>query len=144
MSERATLKSFRVPRRDVPTSGGVFSVRGVSLVDLTGVFLEHRHEMSALYDRVMKGDISVDPETAILQALASAPNVLASLIAHAVDEPDEAATVLTMPLADQIALSLVALQITFESGGGIKKVIETVIKSLQSLEIVPTSISSQS
>jgi hypothetical protein len=141
MSGKASFKTFRIPRKDVPTSGGTFSVRGVSLADLTEVFLAERHQLEAVYDRVMNGSVSSDPEVAVLQVLQSAPDVVARLIASANDEPDEWATVRDMPLADQLVLALGVLEVTFESGGGVKKVVETVTKAVRAMSLNPENVS---
>jgi hypothetical protein len=139
MSGKASFKTYRVPRKDVPTSGGTFSVRGISLADLTAVFLAERHQLEAVYERVMNGSVSSDPEVAVLQVLQSAPDVVARFIASANDEPDEWATVRDMPHADQLVLAIGVLEVTFESGGGVKNVVETATKAVRAMSFNPGS-----
>lgn len=128
-----TLKSLVVATATVKTSGGEFTVRGLSLTDILFLVSKHRAAMKALFDKFVKGqsDVALESYSNLGAALIeSAPDVAAEIIALAADEPEEIETVKRISFPAQIeALERIG-DLTFAAEGSPKKVVETVIRVL--------------
>lgn len=129
------LKDYQIPKRDVPLpNGGNFAVRGLSLPDITILVDRHSVALRAMFDHYngVAQDVSLDDLGGIgVSILESAPKLAAEIIAIAADEPDEIEKVSVLPFPAQVdALEKVA-KLTFDTSGGPKKVIETVIRILR-------------
>lgn len=115
-------------------SGKSFSVRGLSLADVTRIVRHHGPVVQEFFlryagnrDDLKKTGIA---ETA-LALLDSAPALAAEVIALAADEPEHAAKVRKFPMGVQMdALEKIAA-LTFDSEGGPKKFGEAVVRLLQ-------------
>lgn len=133
------LKSLKLPTEEVKVSDGVsFTVRGLSLVDITNLVRERGAEVSALFDHYggfLEADTAKTEQIEVLTAslLDQAPEVAALVIMAAAEDGADAdiKTVISLPFPVQIdALEKIG-KLTFASGGGPKKVVETVIRVLR-------------
>lgn len=126
------LKDFVLPTLEVnlgTPDGASFSVRGVSLNDITELLSKHGPVMEQFYKKYSKGANQMDTGTALLK---QAPDLVAQIIALAADEPDMAPSVKKMSVGiQQDALEKIA-KLTFDASGGPKKFVETVMSLIQS------------
>lgn len=126
-----SLKELTIPSASVQTPGGSFSVRGLSLEDLTYILQIHSvevaHVVRTLESKKDGVDRSLISEMAV-GLIESSPAVAAEIIANAADAPDQVAKVRKLPFTTQLdALEKIG-DLTFEAYGGPKKVLEVVIR----------------
>lgn len=131
------LKELKFPEATVKTPGGDITVRGLSLRDFIFLVSRHRAQFEELFAKVMAPGFDPNKEAdAILQSLAaSAPLLIAEVIAVGAGESGDAEAIVVaskIPFPVQVdALEKIGL-LTFESEGGLKKVVETVVRIIQS------------
>ena len=130
------LKTLSIRRETIKTPGGEFTVRGLNSVDITNLVRSHGADMSkafSAFDLNSFGDAAGIATAAKLakDILTSTPILLGSIIAHAADEPDEIANAMALPLAFQVEALEKIVTLTFETEGGPKKVLETVMRMIQ-------------
>lgn len=127
-----SLKNLNFASETIKTSGGEFTVRGLSLADITVLVRKHAQAMSEFFDKMKDGEsLDLDNTAMLGGALAeAAPELAAEVIALASGEPDaiEEARRLTFPTQVD-ALEKIA-NLTFDSEGGVKKVVEAVIRAM--------------
>ena len=125
------LKDLTIPSAPVQTPGGEFSVRGLSLEDLTYILQRHAVEVSQVIATIeaKKGEIGNDLISEMAVGLIeSAPGVAAEVIAVAAGEHDEVSKVRRLPFPVQMdALEKIG-NLTFEVYGGVGKTLEAVIR----------------
>ena len=126
----AKLKDYRAPRADVKLSDDeTYTVRGLSLSDLMEGFNAYNDQMQLIFKGFRDGDLSQDElGGALMEAIRTAPDLVAMLISRAADEPDELATVRAMPIDDQCRFATAVLDLTLRDGLVLKKVFEIVAK----------------
>jgi len=128
-----SLKSLRLPEAKVELPDGGFVVRGLSLNDVSILVQRHGKRLNELYQQFTEqGDLTTETVAAFaLPLLQSAPEIAAELIACAAGDPDDAEIAGRLPFPVQIdALEKIAI-LTFEAGGGPKKLLETVVRLAQ-------------
>ena len=128
-----SLKSLRLPEAKVELPDGSFVVRGLSLNDVSILVQRHGKRLNELYQQFAEqGDLTTETVAAFaLPLLQSAPEIAAELIACAAGDPDDAEIAGRLPFPVQIdALEKIAI-LTFEAGGGPKKLLETVVRLAQ-------------
>lgn len=128
-----SLKSLRLPEAKVELPDGDFVVRGLSLNDVSILVQRHGKRLNELFQRFAEqGDLTTETVAAFaLPLLQSAPEIAAELIACAAGDPDDAEIAGRLPFPVQIdALEKIAI-LTFEAGGGPKKLLETVVRLAQ-------------
>ncbi len=128
-----SLKSLRLPEAKVELPDGDFVVRGLSLNDVSILVQRHGKRLNELYQQFTEqGDLTTETVAAFaLPLLQSAPEIAAELIACAAGDPDDAEIAGRLPFPVQIdALEKIAI-LTFEAGGGPKKLLETVVRLAQ-------------
>lgn len=107
-----------------------FSVRGLSLVDVTYLVNNHLPQLEKISDLYEKhqGNIFTDEamKTLVLRLLTDLPKVAAEIIACAADEPGEGLRVTQWPAPTQIEALFAIARLTFEEVGGVKKFIESL------------------
>lgn len=126
-----SLKELTIPSAPVQTPGGEFSVRGLSLDDLTYILQRHAVEVSRVISVIeaKRGEIGNDLISELAVGLIqSAPAVVAEIIAVASGNPGEAAYARTLPFPVQLDAIEKIGNLTFEVSGGPKKVLEAVIR----------------
>jgi hypothetical protein len=135
------LHAGLIAERTIQTTGGTFTVRGLGLDAIIGLFQRRGTELSALYGRlVTQGEdgprLSLDQAEAVGEAiLIEAPAIAAELIAMAAgpvtDETVAIARALTFPV--QLAAIEAVAELTFTSDMPPKKVLEIVVRHLSGL-----------
>lgn len=128
-----SLKSLRLPEAKVELPDGGFVVRGLSLNDVSILAQRHGKRLNELFQQFTEqGDLTTETVAAFaLPLLQSAPEIAAELIACAAGDPDDAEIAGRLPFPVQIdALEKIAI-LTFEAGGGPKKLLETVVRLAQ-------------
>lgn len=127
--------NFTLPTEKVVFPGGDLTVRGLSLEDVTTLVRHHGAALSGLFATITaakSGEVDLDNMTAMASALATAaPRAAAEAIAIAADEPDKVDLAGQLNLTVQIEALEKIGALTFTSEGGIKKVLETVIRVAQ-------------
>lgn len=131
----------------ISTSKGPLSFRGLSLVDVVRIVSTHgsaivtllagfpppkEDETIADYLKGLTTSNGIGHEAAMM-ALTTAPAVCHSLIAAAVDEPEDQATLdaaSKLPVGLQVNLLIEIAKATFADAGGLKNVVEIVAKAL--------------
>ncbi len=127
------LKELRLPEAKVELPDGGFVVRGLSLNDVSILVQRHGKRLSELFQQFTEqGDLTTETVAAFaLPLIQSAPEIAAELIACAAGDPDDAEIAGRLPFPVQIdALEKIA-NLTFEAGGGPKKLLETVVRLAQ-------------
>lgn len=131
------LKDILPVGEKVKVADGEFSVRGLSLFDITQLMAFHRETVSELskdFVTFKGGELHLlDPSLGsnFAQAMITfSPTLAAHIIAQAEirpdDEPPQFANAMKLPVDVQVdALSKIA-KLTFQTEGGAKKVMETV------------------
>jgi hypothetical protein len=132
------LKDLVFERHVIKTSGGEFSVRGLSLVDITSLFHSHRGELTALFERFQtsggKKAISLDSASDIGASLIhSSPMIAAEVIAIAASEPGEfdehaLAIATALPLPYQLEALEAVAKLTFTADNPPKKVLAAIVR----------------
>ena len=127
-----SLADFDIAMKDVPLPNGKsFSVRGVSLVDISMLLRNRGDEIRAFFSKYSADDAADQTSAAGMKLLESAPDLAAELIACAADEPKMVKTALRLPISVQLdALEKIA-ELTFDAEGGPKKFFEAVIRVMQ-------------
>lgn len=144
-----SIKDFQVPTESVSLPGGAsFSVRGLSLDDLTQLIQKHRPALESVFNKFEEqGDVSIEMTASLIEGMVSSfPGLVAMAIALAADEPDTVEKVMKFPTSVQIDAAEKLGRLTFASEGGLKNVLATVVKIIrggrESIEALGTSFSS--
>lgn len=132
------LSDYTLPTETIDLPGGdTFTVRGISLTDLSTIAAHHFSEITLLFAKV-KSELGADQAPSIKDvdmmlklALTVAPNALAEIVALAADEPDMAATVKKLPILTQTQAILKIAELTFHSQAEVEKLVETIIPLMQ-------------
>jgi hypothetical protein len=125
------LKTLTVATAKIETSGGDFTVRGLSLSDVMLLVSKDRAAIAALFHKFLQSgnDAALEDVTKLGSALIeSAPDLAAEIIAIAADEPDQVDVAKRLSFPAQISALEKIGELTFAAEGGPKKVVETVIR----------------
>lgn len=128
-----SLKAIKLPQAVVELPDGSFTVRGLSLDDLAYLVQRHSAKLQELFNTFAASSelTTEDVVQFALPMIQAAPEIAAELIACASGDPEDASIAGQLPFPVQIdALEKVA-RLTFETGGGPKKLVETVIRLAQ-------------
>lgn len=109
------LKDVLIQKEKVEFDGVEFEVRGLSLVDLVGLFKDYKEQVSKLFN--MFAEVKDDETIGALigTALDIAPDLMSAAVAVASDEPDQVEVVKKLPVPVMVdALTKVA-KLTFKS-----------------------------
>lgn len=128
------LRDLRLPSSQIQVPGGdSFSVRGLSLQDISIIVRHHGAAMTLLFDRYIKqsgdGLPPADMATMGRALLEIAPDAAAEMVALAAGEPEGIDIVRTLPLPVQVDALDKLMSHTFATDQDLKKVIETVIRA---------------
>lgn len=128
-----SLKSIIIPAHTVEYAGGTIAVRGLDMGAVIHLVREQRPQLQAAYEKAAKGELSADDiGEAAVKLLEDAPDLCGHLIATAAGEPDEWEKARSLPAPVQLDLLEGIGRLTFAMEGGPKKVLETVIRVMQS------------
>lgn len=136
------LPNYQVPTRVVGLPNGEpFAVRGLSLSDITILVTRHGDVLRAMFDKFAQsseenGEVNInlgDIKEVGMRLLSGAPLIAADIIAIGADAPEARDQALKLPFPAQLeALEQIAL-LTFDTAGGLKKVLEIVIRVLRGM-----------
>lgn len=129
------LNNYTPKRHAFDLEGGSFTVRGLSLEDVSRLIATHLPDLEALYDLFVSGKInsSTDEqfENLIKTLVVEAPGFAANVIALASDEPDSAKQAALLPFPVQIEAITKIGDMTFTDVGGLGKGMETIAALLR-------------
>jgi hypothetical protein len=137
----AGLTQALIATREIVTSGGSFTVRGLDAEAIFGLFNRRREELSALYSTVLSdngGQATISLEQANLlagQLISNAPEIASEIVAAGAGPVnDEALAIARMlPFPTKLAALEAIAELTFTSEMPPKKVFEIGIKMLGGL-----------
>jgi hypothetical protein len=148
------LKALKIPEAVIEFPGGNFTVRGLNLDDVAFLVNRHGEQLQQLFasmsSEMAGSDGGLDGEmvqSMALPLLRRAPRIMAEAIACAAGDVDEETIGLaqTLPFPVQLEAIQAIARLTFDTAGGPKKLVETVIQMaqgttglLQSLQAQPT------
>lgn len=130
------LKHIKLPEARIELPGGEFTVRGLSLDDIAFLVQRHGDKFGSLLSDFQNRGGELTPESIAQFAgplLQSAPEIAAQLIACASGDPDDAPIAAALPFPVQIDALEKLAKLTFDAGGGPKKLFETIISMLQGM-----------
>lgn len=132
-----SLKGYQLPTKTIVLPGeGSLTLRGLALPDIAKIVENHRPMVEQLFSKYAEDSTNDDLEniTMIGQTLVeSAPLLLAHVVAISADEPEEWEVVSKLPFPVQLEAIEAVGKLTFEGSGGVKKVVEMVIKAVKSV-----------
>jgi hypothetical protein len=132
------LNNYQPERHEFALKGGSFSVRGLSLEDVSRLVNHHLPDIEALIDLIV-GDrdlASLDQlqlQPLVVSLVGQAPGFVANLIALAADEPDGAKSAARLPAPVQIDVVMKIGEMTFSDVGGVGKGMERIAPLLQKI-----------
>jgi hypothetical protein len=137
------LKDLKLPETKIEIpGGGSLAVRGLSLSDIIVLVQSYEPAMRELYEKFSKQEAGAELDWAVLgrEAMSAAPSLAATVIALGAGEPDAVDVALTLPAPVQIeCLEAIGVH-TIETSGGLKKVVETVIRVANATTNAVTSL----
>lgn len=135
---------FALGQTTIPTSGGDFTVRGLGFSDLAFLYSLYADQMKAVYakftgDKQSKEEVlaALVQDDMIGTVIKEAPTLVAAMILIAASpvgeklEESDINIALSIPMADQVAALEAIGRHTFEEHGGVKKLMEAVIRIMQ-------------
>lgn len=132
------LRDYKLPTETVKGPGGEFTVRGLSLSDVSNLLRLHGEALEGVYlEKIVNSED--DPEAFNMAALAravmeAAPMAVAQAIAQAADEPDLASTVGRMPIPVQMDAIEKVLALTFHTEDDVKNVVGAVLRGSSAVQ----------
>lgn len=132
------LVGYQQERRTIALSGGnSFTVRGLSLSDLSVLIREYYEDLSALVDLFDGKKMTMqDWSPIVLPLVSQAPGLSASIIALASDEGTAAIpSILQLPAPVQIKALTDIGDLTFTEVGGVGKAVELVAGLLKKTQM---------
>jgi len=132
-----SLSDYVIPHRVVPLPGGTTSVKvlGLGLESFVLLVRHHAPALQGIYTQAVEGKLDIQEINAIAMTLIdSAPELAARIIACSIGEPDQWEKARKLPGPVQIEILEAAGTLTFDVEGGIKKVMETVIRIMESAQ----------
>lgn len=129
--------TLHLPTETVSFKGGSFDVGGLSLSDITVLVASHKDTLNGIFKQYVTGEgIELNPDAGlplIVDLVQMAPIVVAHAIALAemreAGEEPQISTALRLPVDVQIEAVEKILRLTFQTEGGLGKVMETVIRA---------------
>lgn len=133
------IADFQSKKAEVRFDGGLFSVRALSLFDVTHIVEIHEDAVNEIYSRLQSAEESGQDFTAEMAtditsaALRECPALIARVIAVAADEPDQASTVEKMSITIQFDALKKIGELTFGDINGGKKFFADVKTLIQGM-----------
>jgi hypothetical protein len=118
-----SLKDIVVKTRPVVVDGGKFTVRGITIADLTDLSKNYTKELGTLLDT--KGDISA--------LIGGSPDFVAALIAAASGEPECVAEAKSLPAGIQLSTLMTIWELSAISEEDLGNALRGVVRFLQTL-----------
>lgn len=133
------LKELKFPEATIKTPGGDITVRGLSLRDITELVRRHKAAFEGLFNDVTSGKADLDSltngDTLIAMLAQTAPELAAEVIAAGAGDGGDLEAIevaKSLPFPTQVELLEQIGLLTFAMEGGLKKVVETVTRVMQS------------
>lgn len=133
-----SLKNLTVAKATIKTPGGDFTVRGLSLDQVTILFSRRRPVMEDLFQRMKDGNvqgISMDDARDMgTSLLAYAPDLAAEIImlASGDDDAESFDVAKSLPMPVQVEALEQIGRLTFATEGGVKKFLAQMIELMRS------------
>ena len=127
------LKDIQIPTEEVTIRGQAITLRGLGFSDVAYLIHIHSETLNTFVAKAQTeleaegGESAADVGSLLSDALATAPELAADVIALAADEPDAADTVRKLAAPTQLDMLMKIGRLTFEEAGGVKKFAENVI-----------------
>jgi hypothetical protein len=137
------LKTVQVPETTVKFTGGEVVVRGLSLTDIIALARQYGPTMAAGFEQAQAAAAAgngFDLGAIGKDLLATAPELVAAVIAYGAGEPDEMEMAKKLPAPVQLECLEAIGAHTVATEGGLKKVVETVIRVAQATTGALTSL----
>lgn len=137
----AGLRDLKLPTKSVQvTDDDVFVVRGLSPVDIKSFLTTFKSEALAAFDIVadVTGGKQLNEALAsnvAMQLLAISPELAATIICAAADEPDLFGVVINLPIAVQVDALYKIGELTLSAEGGPKKFFARLIQITGALKL---------
>ena len=131
----SSLSDIRLPTAEIPVGGDQsLTVRGLSFSDLSDIWRDNADVLDKLYREHIVEREEMPPADELAKAvLAEAPRIVALIVAHANDEPEQSDVVSKLPGVTQIGALVEVARLTFHSEAEIKKLMETVTQGATTL-----------
>lgn len=135
------LSNLIVPTQTFEIAGEKIVVRGLGLDSIIHLICIQGAPLQAAYQKAEAGQLDVTAVAEIAATLMSeSPVLVAHIIACGAGEPEEWAKVMAIPFAEQLELLEAIGRLTFALEGGPKKVFETVVRVMGSLNNLSDSL----
>lgn len=133
-----SFKDLRLPEETIVTSGGSFTVRGLSLPDVAQLVRHHRSVVEKLFDNVKSEGTDLGVAQLAAHLLNGAPEFAAEVVALGAGEGDDESVqkARRLPFTVQLAALEKIGACTFAMEGGIRNFLETVIRMAESASAV--------
>lgn len=138
------LQNYTPERHEFVLKGGAFSVRGLSLEDVSRLINHHLPDLEALFDLFAGNKITNVSEeqfrTIVVGVVQQAPGFAANVIALASDEPDSAKQAAKLPFPVQVDALMKIGDMTFADVGGLGKGLESIAALLSKANLTKLSV----
>lgn len=129
-----SLADFQIFTETVPFRGGSVTVRGLALDDIT-VLLHNKladlDDLMALYGDHVDDRVAITATAQYAIGLVRrSPDLVATIIALAADEPEMESRARRLPLPVQVNIIERIVELTFVEAGGVKKFVESLMQLL--------------
>lgn len=129
-----SLADFKIFTETVSFKGGSVTVRGLALDDIT-VLLHNKladlDDLMALYGDHVDDRVAITATAQYAIGLVRrSPDLVATIISLAADEPELEAKARRLPMPTQVKLIERIVELTFVEAGGVKKFIESLMNLL--------------
>lgn len=132
-----SLASYELPTKKIDLTDGVyFTVRGLSLPDISKIVEAHEPIVTELFSKYAGSvnDESLENISMLGNTLMeSAPILVSHIIAIAADEPGEADKIAQLPFPTQMEALEAIGSLTFIGSGGVKKTVAMVAKIVRGM-----------
>lgn len=127
------LKNITLPSAEVAFSGGKFAVRGLSFDNIAYLVRKHKDGLRSLFDSFQEqGDLTTAGAMQFVVPLVEKmPSLAADIIACGSGDHKDAAIAAGLPFPVQVEALEKIIDLTFSVDGGVKKLLETVVRMAQ-------------
>lgn len=128
------LRDIGIPRAEIEVGKSAFSVRGITLADITQAAVDYGPQMALLFGRLQNGEnLSEASIRRLVLSLGSEfPGLLAAVIALASDDytKETVEIAAALPLPKQAEAIEEIFKLTFTSEADVKKLIESLARMI--------------
>lgn len=128
------LRSLTIPRTEIDTGFGVFTVRGITVDDITVAALDHGPQMTLLFAQLQSDEMKTDENirSMILRLGREFPDIVAATIALAADDYEPATVKIAreIPFPKQAEAIEAIFRLTFTSEADVKKLVESLARMI--------------